>query len=170
MDMAKVRSGRVLLWIEKGETGEQSSVVPLCIVGPETFQVPDGLLLEKIPFCPEDEKEIRSLLVSGLYWGVATLEVEELGEVRVHFTNLQKINMPDPERLRLQYDDNADELTIEGTRFAGEFFRQLGDGPLGVGIGETFRVVKREDGVVTLQRLSQITADGQESATLEDGK
>jgi hypothetical protein len=50
----------------------------------------------------------------------------------------------------ISYDDQTDIVEIYGVRYAASLFRQLTIGP----IGSTFRLVQREDGMVTLQSLS----------------
>lgn len=54
------------------------------------------------------------------------------------------------ERLKFDYNEMDDILTIEGIRYAGAIFRDLGwETP----IGECFRIEKREDGVLILSRV-----------------
>jgi hypothetical protein len=56
------------------------------------------------------------------------------------------MNSPTARSLAIAYDATTDVVTIEGIRYAGELFR-------GIGIGPTerwFKIVKREDGLVTL--------------------
>lgn len=47
----------------------------------------------------------------------------------------------------VQVDDLADTITIHGVRYSGALFASLGLGP----IGQTFVIVSRHDGVVTLE-------------------
>jgi len=50
------------------------------------------------------------------------------------------------------YDPERDELEIEGTRYSGAFFRQLGCNFPEM-VGQTFQIDKKEDGLVTVTRL-----------------
>ena len=47
-------------------------------------------------------------------------------------------------------DGRGDILTIEGFRYSGELFR-LWAGKGILRLGEPFRIIKREDGVITIQ-------------------
>lgn len=47
------------------------------------------------------------------------------------------------------YDAEQDVMTIEGIRYSGELFRELG---FSAQVGQLLRVVERTDGVVTLVR------------------
>ncbi len=51
--------------------------------------------------------------------------------------------------LRFSYDNQRDELIIEGVRYSGDLFRGLGFGPTPA--GRWLRIVKIDDGVVTIQ-------------------
>lgn len=52
--------------------------------------------------------------------------------------------------MKIEYDTQTDVLTIEGVKYAGDVFRNLGIAPLGA----IFRLVnRREDGVITLSVL-----------------
>jgi hypothetical protein len=50
----------------------------------------------------------------------------------------------------VSYDDQAQCFEIFGVRYAVDLFRNLGIGP----VGATFRIMAREDGVVTLQTVA----------------
>lgn len=56
---------------------------------------------------------------------------------------------PPFEPLKVEYNPSLDILTVEGIAYHGYVFRSLGLSPLRA--DEVFRVVKREDGIVTLQ-------------------
>lgn len=45
------------------------------------------------------------------------------------------------ERLSFSYDQTRDEMTIEGNRFSGDFFRAFND----MECGQTFRFLRRDD-------------------------
>ncbi len=50
----------------------------------------------------------------------------------------------------ISYDDEGQWFEIFGVRYAVDLFRGLGVGP----IGATFKVIAREDGVITLQTVA----------------
>lgn len=50
-----------------------------------------------------------------------------------------------------EYDPYNDVIEIEGTRFAGAFFRELG---FWMPEGQLFRFERRVDGVVTITRIT----------------
>lgn len=53
------------------------------------------------------------------------------------------------------YDSVADIFTIYGMKYSGELFRQFAtEMPIGI----SFRIVKRENGQVTLERVSEVTS------------
>ena len=52
--------------------------------------------------------------------------------------------------LQVSYDAAQDVLTVEGHRYAGEFFRNFATLPL----DRPMRIVNRQDGVVTVEELS----------------
>lgn len=54
--------------------------------------------------------------------------------------------------LALDYDASSDILTIEGIRYSGIVFREFGRW---LPPGAVLRFVKREDGAVTIERLSE---------------
>lgn len=54
-----------------------------------------------------------------------------------------------------QYDSFTDSIKIEGTRYAGNLFRELGCNFPAM-IGQILKVEKKEDGMVTVTRLDQI--------------
>lgn len=49
----------------------------------------------------------------------------------------------------VKVDEHRRTITIFGIEYADEIFRYLGLGP----IGSVLRIIKREDGIVTLKRL-----------------
>jgi hypothetical protein len=49
------------------------------------------------------------------------------------------------------YDPTADTITIYGVKYAMELFKHLGIGP----VGRWLRVIKREDGVITLEQKEE---------------
>lgn len=51
--------------------------------------------------------------------------------------------------LHVTYAAYADVLTIEGVKYTGELFRKLGF----CAEGSIFKVIKREDGVLTFKQL-----------------
>jgi hypothetical protein len=55
--------------------------------------------------------------------------------------------MTAPTKLALSYDEAGDVLTVEGTKYSGEVFRQFGFGTA----GRWMRVLSRDDGVVTVE-------------------
>jgi hypothetical protein len=55
-------------------------------------------------------------------------------------------------KLSAHFDTPTDVLTIAGIRYHGEVFRQLGGA---LPVGAEFKLVNREDGVLTIQNLSQ---------------
>ena len=55
--------------------------------------------------------------------------------------------------LLFEYDPETDVATVEGIRYTGTFFRLFAENGLMVGSG--FRVVCREDGAITVQRLPE---------------
>jgi hypothetical protein len=58
--------------------------------------------------------------------------------------------MPKP-KLHYKYDKPNDIITIEGTRYSGNFFRTLGaHGPK---IGAVLQITRRDDGVLWLNEL-----------------
>lgn len=52
------------------------------------------------------------------------------------------------EPLRFEYDEATDIITIEGARYAGRLFRELGEE--GMKPGSLFRLLRRDDGVITI--------------------
>jgi len=59
-----------------------------------------------------------------------------------------------PTRIGIEYDALTDTLTIEGVKYSGELFRQFAQA---MPIGTPFRIVKRENGEVTVERLYDAT-------------
>lgn len=55
--------------------------------------------------------------------------------------------------LKIEHDQEKDTVTIEGMRYAGELFRSFSLG--GIALGVTFSILKRQDGVLTLQSHSR---------------
>jgi hypothetical protein len=55
--------------------------------------------------------------------------------------------------LSFSYDAEMDEMTIEGMRFSGGFFRAFSKD---LNVGEPFEIIKREDGVITVHSLREI--------------
>jgi len=53
-----------------------------------------------------------------------------------------------PVSLNVKSSDNADEIIIYGIRYSGALFRGLG---FSIREDETFQIIKRADGVVTVQ-------------------
>lgn len=53
------------------------------------------------------------------------------------------------EKLKFEYDEQNDTITIEGIKYSGEIFRQLG-GMLEV--GALFQLMERENGVLTIYK------------------
>ncbi len=51
----------------------------------------------------------------------------------------------------ISYDPEREVLTIDGINYARSLFSGLGLGP----IGKAFRIIARDDGVVTLQTIEQ---------------
>ncbi len=51
------------------------------------------------------------------------------------------------EPLNFDYDSERDVLTIEGVKYAGEYFRFLGHSPAP---GVIFKIVERKDGVISV--------------------
>lgn len=51
--------------------------------------------------------------------------------------------------LNLNYDQANDVLTIEGIRYSGNLFRELGFAP----IDTCLKIVSRHDGVVTVTKI-----------------
>lgn len=73
-----------------------------------------------------------------------------------------------PPRLDISYDTRTDILMIDGVRYSGSLFRNLGFGPT----GKPLLVTRKEDGVVTLFTFD-LTDEGiaharEEIAKLED--
>lgn len=61
------------------------------------------------------------------------------------------------EPLSFEYDENNDFFTIEGIKYSGCLFRQLG----GImPVDTTFKLVKREDGMLTIESLIDINPEG----------
>lgn len=56
------------------------------------------------------------------------------------------------DELEIKYDKQEDTLTIEGIKYSGEVFRNLG---FWMPVGMKFMLVKRDNGVVTIQRLQE---------------
>lgn len=54
--------------------------------------------------------------------------------------------------LKIDYDQRNDTVTIEGVTYAGIVFRELGKF---MPLGQLFRLVNREDGVVTIERVKE---------------
>lgn len=54
------------------------------------------------------------------------------------------------------YDPEADILTIEGCRYSGRLFRELGEE--GMKTDTLFRLLRREDGVITIEEVSENAA------------
>jgi hypothetical protein len=52
-----------------------------------------------------------------------------------------------PKPLQFSYDAIRDVLTIEGVQYSGGLFREFGLGPL----NRPLKIIKREDGLVTVQ-------------------
>jgi hypothetical protein len=57
-----------------------------------------------------------------------------------------------------EYDENSDTITIEGTRYSGHVFRELGFPGM---IGQVLRIDKKESGTVTATRLSKVMVGGE---------
>lgn len=53
--------------------------------------------------------------------------------------------------LAVSFDPDTDCLTVEGVKYSGDLFRGLALWP----VDQRLRIVKREDGVVTLERLDR---------------
>ena len=54
--------------------------------------------------------------------------------------------------LDFEYDGRIDLVTIEGIKYSGELFRAFAVG--GLAVGEHLKIIEREDGVITLQRIT----------------
>ena len=54
--------------------------------------------------------------------------------------------------LDFEYDELRDIMTIEGMKYSGELFKAFAEG--GLPVGEHLKIIKREDGVVTFQRIT----------------
>ena len=52
--------------------------------------------------------------------------------------------------LNFHYDEAKDVMTIEGMKYAGLVFRELG---YGLEVGSEFRLKSREEGVIVLVKL-----------------
>ncbi len=65
------------------------------------------------------------------------------------------IPLPDgfkfPTPLAFAYDPVEDIMVIEGVRYSGSFFRELGNN--GIAVGEAFTIQRREQGLVTIARF-----------------
>ena len=57
-------------------------------------------------------------------------------------------------KLNFEYDEQSDVITIEGQKYAGNFFRAMD--PLGLACGELFCILKRRDGVHSIRRLKEV--------------
>ena len=53
-----------------------------------------------------------------------------------------------------EYDPYLDVIEIEGTRYHGSLFRELGCGFPAM-VGQTIRIDKKENGLVTVTRLEE---------------
>lgn len=51
-----------------------------------------------------------------------------------------------------EYNSSDDSITIEGTKYAGSLFRELGFNFL-KNIGDVLQIVEKKDGTVTLHRI-----------------
>lgn len=58
-------------------------------------------------------------------------------------------------KLSVRYDPDKDHLEVEGTVYAGNFFRELGCNFKDM-VGQVLRVDKKENGVVTLTRIHEV--------------
>lgn len=59
-------------------------------------------------------------------------------------------------KLDFSYDPDTDVLTVEGIQFSGIFFRRLAGtdpGPQLLSEGDSFQIVKRQDGALTVQKI-----------------
>lgn len=56
------------------------------------------------------------------------------------------------------YDEATDSIVIEGTRYAGVLFREFGCG-FPNNIGSTLRIVKKENGTVTVTNMGNCERD-----------
>lgn len=56
------------------------------------------------------------------------------------------------DRLTIEQDDQRDVVTINGVLYSREFFRSLGIG--GLDEGRLLRIVKRDQGVLTVQSFA----------------
>lgn len=54
------------------------------------------------------------------------------------------------EPLKFHYDERTDTMEIEGQKYSGHFFRELGEE--GLPLGSLFRIVSRDYGVI-LERV-----------------
>ncbi len=54
------------------------------------------------------------------------------------------------ESLEIEYDQEGDILTVEGIKYSGSIFRNMGSA---FAIGETFMFLNRENGVVTVTKI-----------------
>lgn len=54
-----------------------------------------------------------------------------------------------------EYDPYSDTIEIEGTKYAGQFFRELGCSFPNM-IGQVLRIEKKENGVVTVTRWEEV--------------
>ena len=57
------------------------------------------------------------------------------------------------------YDPIMDVIEIEGTRYSGQFFRELGCNFLSM-VGQVLRIDKKENGIITVTRLKEKEENG----------
>ena len=57
------------------------------------------------------------------------------------------------------YDSVKDVIEIEGTRYSGVFFRELGCNFPSL-VGQVFRIEKKENGLITVTRLKEKEENG----------
>ena len=63
---------------------------------------------------------------------------------------------PMSEELKIVQDVERETVEIEGLKYSFELFRGLGFGRSSLSLNEPFAVVKREDGVITIQKIKDI--------------
>lgn len=58
-----------------------------------------------------------------------------------------------PKRLRIRQDLKREVVKIEGINYSFDLFRGLGTGRCSLGLNEPFRVIKRKDGVIAIEKI-----------------